>query len=62
MLSEAYHFKVAVNKITDMRDMKLRQYEIESHEWEIVRQLCDVLKVSLVLSLITNYSLWFLDI
>ena len=26
--------------------MKMRKYEIEDHEWEIVKQLADVLKVS----------------
>ena len=46
MLDEAYKCKAVVNKITDMREMKLRQYEIEQHEWEIVRQLCDLLKVN----------------
>ena len=46
MLDEAYLLKPAVNKITEMRDMKLRQYEIEGHEWELLRQLRDLLKVS----------------
>jgi hypothetical protein len=32
MLDEAYSLKAAVNKIMEMRDMKLRQYEIEGHE------------------------------
>jgi hypothetical protein len=46
MLDEAYSLKAAVNKITEMRDMKLRQYEIEGHEWELLQQLRDLLKVS----------------
>jgi hypothetical protein len=46
MLDEAYTLRAAVNKITEMRDMKLRKYEIEAHEWEILRQLRDLLKVS----------------
>ena len=45
MLKEAYLLKAAVNKITEMWDMKLRKYEIEGHEWELLRQLCDLLKV-----------------
>ena len=45
MLDEAYALKAAVNRITEMRDMKLCQYKIEAHEWEIVRQLHDLLKV-----------------
>jgi hypothetical protein len=46
MLDFAYQYRKAINKITDIRDMKLRDYEIEAHEWEIVRQLRDILKVS----------------
>lgn len=46
MLDFAYRYKKAINKITDIRDMKLRKYEIEANEWEVVRQLCDLLKVS----------------
>ena len=46
MLNVAYQYKKAINKITDMRDMKLRQYEIEGHEWELVWQLRDLLKVT----------------
>jgi hypothetical protein len=49
MLAFAYEYKRAINKITDIRDMKLRVYEIDAHEWEIVRQLRDLLKVSRVL-------------
>jgi hypothetical protein len=49
MLEFAYKYKTAINKITDIRDMKLRQYEIETHEWEVVRQLHDLLKVSTIL-------------
>jgi hypothetical protein len=45
MLDFAYQHKKAINKITDMRDMKLRQYEIEKDEWEVIRQLHDLLKV-----------------
>ena len=46
MLDFAYQYKQAINKITDIREMKLREYEIEVHEWEVVRQLRDLLKVS----------------
>ena len=46
MLDFAYQYKKAINKITDIREMKLRAYEIELHEWEIVKQLRDLLKVS----------------
>ncbi len=46
MLNFAYQYKKAVNKITDIQEMKLHVYEIEVHEWEIIWQLSDLLKVS----------------
>jgi hypothetical protein len=46
MLDKAYSLKAAVNNITEMRDMKLRQYKIEGHKWELLQQLRDLLKVS----------------
>jgi hypothetical protein len=39
MLDFAYQYKWAINKITDIHEMKLREYKIEAHEWEVVRQL-----------------------
>ena len=45
MLQFAYEYKDAINKITDTREMKLRDYEIEPHEWDIVKQLRDILAV-----------------
>ena len=45
MLQFAYEYKDAINKITDTREMKLRDYEIEPHEWDIVKQLWDILAV-----------------
>jgi hypothetical protein len=45
MLQFAYEYKDAINKITDMCKMKLRDYEIEPHEWDIVKQLRDILAV-----------------
>ena len=31
--------------LTSNRDMKLRQYELSEEEWDVARQLRDVLKV-----------------
>ncbi len=45
MLSFAYTYRDAYNELTRNRDMKMRKYEIEDSEWEIVKQLADVLKV-----------------
>ena len=46
MLSFAYTYRDAYNELTGNRDMKMRKYEIEDDDWEIVKQLADVLKVS----------------
>jgi hypothetical protein len=45
MLSFTYTYCDAYNELTRNRDMKMRKYEIEDSEWEIVKQLADVLKV-----------------
>jgi hypothetical protein len=45
MLSFAYTYRDAYNELTSNQDMKMRKYEIEDLEWEIVKQLADVLKV-----------------
>ena len=39
-----------INTITGDRDMKLRQYELSEDDWDMARQLRDVLKVSVRLS------------
>ena len=46
MLNFAYNYHAAYNELTDNRDMKIRKYEMEESNWEIVKQLADVLKVS----------------
>jgi hypothetical protein len=45
MLDFAYEYKDTINQITDRHDMKLQDYEIEPHEWDIIKQLWDVLDV-----------------
>lgn len=45
MLSFAYAYRGVYNELTANRDMKMRRYEVEDDEWEIVRQLAEVLKV-----------------
>jgi hypothetical protein len=39
MLNFAYQYKQVINKITDIHEIKLREYKIEVHEWEVVWQL-----------------------
>ena len=45
MLKFAFAYSEPINKITSERSMKIRQYELRDHEWEIVEQLRDCLKV-----------------
>ena len=45
MLKFAYTYSEPINKITGERSMKIRQYELKDHEWTIVEQLRDCLKV-----------------
>jgi hypothetical protein len=53
VLDFAYEYKDAINQITDRRNMKLRDYKIEPHEWDIIKQLRDVLGVCL--SIISSF-------
>ena len=46
MLAFAVAYRGALDTITGDREMKLRKYEMDDEEWEIARQLCEVLKVS----------------
>ena len=48
MLDFAIKHIAAVNAITSNRDMKLRQYELSEDEWDVARQLRDVLKVCIL--------------
>jgi hypothetical protein len=45
MLTFAYTYRNVFNELTSNRDMKMRKYELEDSEWEIVNQLAGVLKV-----------------
>ncbi|RXW23667.1 hypothetical protein EST38_g2184 [Candolleomyces aberdarensis] len=45
MVSFAYKYRRTIDKLTADRDMKLRQYELTSDEWEIAHQLSNSLKI-----------------
>jgi hypothetical protein len=45
MLDFAYNYKEAINQITDRCEIKLQDYKIEPHEWDVIRQLQDILGV-----------------
>ena len=46
MLKFAYTYQEAINKLTDNRSLNLGWCRIMDEEWELVKQLQDVLKVS----------------
>ena len=46
MLDFAVQYIPAIDTITGDHDMKLRQYELSKDDWDMARQLRDVLKVS----------------
>ena len=48
MLDFAVKHITAIDAITSDRDMKLRQYELSEDEWDVARQLRDVLKVRIL--------------
>lgn len=54
MLEFAVEYREALDAITGDKEMKLRKYEMDNEEWEIARQLRDVLKVSI--SPVCSYS------
>ncbi|KAF5374631.1 hypothetical protein D9615_008911 [Tricholomella constricta] len=45
MLTFAYAYRAAIDKITGERALKLRDYELSETEWAIVKQLRDSLKI-----------------
>ena len=45
MLNFALEYQKAIDGMTDKRRLGLGDYELTSHEWMLVKQLRDVLKV-----------------
>ena len=45
MLSFTLDYRVAIDTMTAMRNLDLRKYELSSPEWDIAKELGDVLKV-----------------
>lgn len=46
MLDFALEYRKAVDGICAHRDTALRDFELSENEWQCVKELCDVLKVS----------------
>jgi hypothetical protein len=53
MLRFATIYREPIDKITDERSMKLRDYELKDDEWKIVEELRDCLKVGFLFFLST---------
>ena len=49
MLNFTVQHIAALNAIAGNHDMKLRQYELSEDEWDVARQLWDVLQVCILL-------------
>jgi hypothetical protein len=45
MLDFAINYRKAIDAMTDKRKLGLGEYELDDHEWTLVMQLRDVLKV-----------------
>lgn len=63
MLAFAYQYRAALDIITANREMKLRMYELSDTDWNIVKDLRDLLKVSgispLSILVLTEFVLGF---
>ena len=49
MLKMALEYRFAIDDITANKPLKLRKYELDDDDWEIISDLMRVLKVSLYL-------------
>jgi hypothetical protein len=56
MLRFALDYQMGLEDITSDRDLKLRKYEMDEEEWELARQLCQVLKVHITTHLACKRS------
>lgn len=48
MLQFALAYREALDTLTSDKEMKLRKFEMDEEEWEIARQLMEVLRVSVL--------------
>jgi len=46
MVDVGIDYRDTVDGVTQRRDLGLRAFELSDHEWEVLGELCDVLKVS----------------
>lgn len=45
MVRFAYVYQLAIDCLTSWCDLDLQKYELTDEEWELVKQLCDTLKI-----------------
>jgi hypothetical protein len=50
MLDFATEYRAALDIMTADRDMNLRQFELSEEEWNMVTELCEVLRVRIYFS------------
>jgi len=50
MLNVAINYHIVIDDITANKTLKLRQYELDDNDWNIVGDLLCVLKVSIAMS------------
>ena len=55
MLEYCVRYRAAIDRITQKRDLGLRDFELTDEEWKLAEQLRDSLKVCLLVSAIGFY-------
>ena len=54
MLKFAIQYRAALDALTAEQAMKLRDYELGREEWKVAEQLCHVLEVCCLISLLIS--------
>jgi hypothetical protein len=62
MLEMAIRYRAAIDDITANKALKLRNYELDDEDWEVVSDLIRVLKVRLLLFFILLVILQVVDV
>lgn len=59
MLTFILEHKSAITRLTSEQEMKLRKYELDKKEWELIDQLCRALKVCIIIFLALSHPTFF---
>jgi hypothetical protein len=49
MLTAAFEYHIVIDNVTGNKALKLHQYKLDNGEWEVIKDLLQVLKVSMLL-------------